>query len=126
MSDADYLAAYTLLVEPILEAFAPDLLLISAGFDAAEGDIHGKRSTLTLTLTLTLTPSPTPTLTLTLALALALALALTLTLTLTLTVTLTLALTRQDVHLPLGLRRHDGALAPRRGLPRRCRARGGI
>ena len=42
MSDADYLAAYTLLVEPILESFAPDLLLISAGFDAAEGDIHGK------------------------------------------------------------------------------------
>lgn len=38
---ADYLAAFHLLVLPILRAFAPELVLISAGFDAAEGDPLG-------------------------------------------------------------------------------------
>ena len=41
-SDTDYLAAFKLVVLPVLKAFAPDLLLISAGFDAAEGDAQGK------------------------------------------------------------------------------------
>ena len=42
LSDADYLAALELIVAPVLRAFAPELLLISAGFDAAEGDAQGK------------------------------------------------------------------------------------
>lgn len=40
--DTDYYAAFQLVVLPVLRAFAPDLLLISAGFDAAEGDAQGK------------------------------------------------------------------------------------
>jgi hypothetical protein len=42
MSDTDYISAMRLVVLPVLEAFAPGLLLISAGFDAAEGDAQGK------------------------------------------------------------------------------------
>lgn len=37
-SDAEYLAAVELLVLPILRAFAPGLLLVSSGFDAARGE----------------------------------------------------------------------------------------
>lgn len=40
--DSDYIAAWTLIVLPIVTAFAPDLLLLSAGFDAAEGDAQGR------------------------------------------------------------------------------------
>lgn len=40
--DSDYLAAFSLVVLPIISAFAPDLLLISAGFDAADGDAQGR------------------------------------------------------------------------------------
>ncbi|WP_136687495.1 histone deacetylase family protein [Halorhabdus amylolytica] len=36
--NADYLAVYDHVVEPEFEAFAPDLLLVSAGFDAHEQD----------------------------------------------------------------------------------------
>jgi len=39
--DADYLAAFELLVCPIVTAFAPSLILISAGYDAAQGDPLG-------------------------------------------------------------------------------------
>lgn len=38
LADADYMAAFKLVVLPVLRAFSPDLLLISAGFDAAECD----------------------------------------------------------------------------------------
>jgi acetoin utilization deacetylase AcuC-like enzyme len=36
--DAEYAAAFTQLVEPAVRAFAPELLLVSAGFDAHEED----------------------------------------------------------------------------------------
>jgi acetoin utilization deacetylase AcuC-like enzyme len=36
--DEDYRAAFTRVVEPAIRAFAPDLLLVSAGFDAHEAD----------------------------------------------------------------------------------------
>ena len=42
LGDSDYLAAFKLVVLPVLSRFAPDLLLISAGFDAADGDAQGK------------------------------------------------------------------------------------
>ncbi len=36
--DSDYVAAFESSVEPAVRAFAPDLLLVSAGFDAHAGD----------------------------------------------------------------------------------------
>ncbi|KZV88328.1 Arginase/deacetylase [Exidia glandulosa HHB12029] len=42
MGDADYLYAFQQLVMPIAYEFAPDMVIISAGFDAAEGDILGE------------------------------------------------------------------------------------
>ncbi|MBA2616391.1 MAG: histone deacetylase [Actinobacteria bacterium] len=39
--DADYAKAMEAVVEPAIAAFAPDLLLVSAGFDAAAGDPLG-------------------------------------------------------------------------------------
>ena len=39
--DADYLAAFDRVLLPIAEGFAPDLVLVSCGFDAAEGDLLG-------------------------------------------------------------------------------------
>jgi histone deacetylase 6 len=39
--DADYLAAFDRVLLPIAERFAPDLVLVSCGFDAAEGDLLG-------------------------------------------------------------------------------------
>ena len=42
MTDTDYLAALSLVVLPIISSFSPDLLLISAGFDAADGDAQGR------------------------------------------------------------------------------------
>jgi acetoin utilization deacetylase AcuC-like enzyme len=41
LSDADYLAAFELVIEPIAEQFAPDLVIVAAGYDAAEGDPLG-------------------------------------------------------------------------------------
>ena len=41
LSDADYLAAFDLLVLPVASAFAPDLVIVAAGYDAAEGDPLG-------------------------------------------------------------------------------------
>jgi len=39
--DADYLAAFERVLLPIARAFGPELLLVSCGFDAAEGDPLG-------------------------------------------------------------------------------------
>uniref|UniRef100_H3BWC9 Histone deacetylase n=1 Tax=Tetraodon nigroviridis TaxID=99883 RepID=H3BWC9_TETNG len=38
MGDAEYLAAFRSVVMPIAQEFSPDVLLVSAGFDAAEGN----------------------------------------------------------------------------------------
>ncbi|KZT72053.1 Arginase/deacetylase [Daedalea quercina L-15889] len=42
MKDADYILAFQKIVMPIALEFAPDLVIISAGFDAAEGDTLGE------------------------------------------------------------------------------------
>ncbi|GAB7352903.1 hypothetical protein MBLNU459_g3492t1 [Dothideomycetes sp. NU459] len=42
MTDADYIYAFQQVVMPIAQDFAPDLVIVSAGFDAAEGDMLGK------------------------------------------------------------------------------------
>ena len=42
MGDGDYLAALDLLLLPIARQFQPDLVVISAGFDAAAGDKMGE------------------------------------------------------------------------------------
>lgn len=41
MGDAEYLYAFQEVVVPIATEFDPDLVIISAGFDAAEGDVLG-------------------------------------------------------------------------------------
>jgi len=41
MGDAEYLAAFTNIVLPIAYEYAPELVLVSAGFDAAQGDPLG-------------------------------------------------------------------------------------
>lgn len=41
MGDAEYLAAFQRVVMPIAQEFDPDLVIVSAGFDAAEGDELG-------------------------------------------------------------------------------------
>lgn len=41
LGDADYLAAFDLVIDPIAKSFDPDLVIIAAGFDAAEGDPLG-------------------------------------------------------------------------------------
>ncbi|KAI5203819.1 histone deacetylase HdaA [Aureobasidium subglaciale] len=42
MTDADYILAFQKIVMPIAQDFNPDLVVVSAGFDAAEGDMLGK------------------------------------------------------------------------------------
>ncbi|EFI28108.1 histone deacetylase clr3 [Coprinopsis cinerea okayama7 len=42
MEDADYLYAFQKVIMPIAMEFAPDLVIISAGFDAADGDDLGE------------------------------------------------------------------------------------
>lgn len=37
MSDPDYLAAWRVVVMPVLDCFQPDFIMVSAGFDAARG-----------------------------------------------------------------------------------------
>lgn len=37
LGDADYLAAFRTIVMPIAREFSPDIVLVSAGFDAASG-----------------------------------------------------------------------------------------
>jgi acetoin utilization deacetylase AcuC-like enzyme len=41
MGDAEYLAAFDRLLLPIAEAFDPEIVLVSCGFDAAAGDLLG-------------------------------------------------------------------------------------
>ncbi|KAH9958805.1 histone deacetylase complex protein [Russula dissimulans] len=41
-TDADYIHAFQQIVMPIATEFAPELVIISAGFDAADGDILGE------------------------------------------------------------------------------------
>jgi len=41
LGDADYLAAFDLVIDPIARAFNPDVVVVAAGFDAAEGDPLG-------------------------------------------------------------------------------------
>ncbi len=41
MGDAEYLAAFDHVLMPVARDFAPDLILVSAGFDAAAGDAVG-------------------------------------------------------------------------------------
>lgn len=41
MHDGDYMAAFQKIVMPIAQEFDPDLVIVSAGFDAAEGDLLG-------------------------------------------------------------------------------------
>ena len=41
MGDADYAAAFDRILLPAARAFSPDLVLVSAGFDAAAGDLLG-------------------------------------------------------------------------------------
>lgn len=41
MGDAEYMAAMNHVILPITASFAPDLIILSAGFDAAEGDPIG-------------------------------------------------------------------------------------
>lgn len=40
--DAEYLAAWRDVVMPVAREYAPDLVLVAAGFDAAEGDPLGQ------------------------------------------------------------------------------------
>jgi histone deacetylase 6 len=41
MKDGDYIYAFEEIVMPVAQEFEPDLVIISAGFDAAEGDLLG-------------------------------------------------------------------------------------
>ena len=41
LGDADYLAAFDLVIDPIARAFNPDVVVVAAGFDAADGDPLG-------------------------------------------------------------------------------------
>ena len=41
MGDAEYVAAFKKVIMPIARAFGPDMVIISAGFDAALGDPLG-------------------------------------------------------------------------------------
>ena len=42
MGDADYLAAFDRVLLPIAASFRPELVLVSCGFDAADGDLLGE------------------------------------------------------------------------------------
>lgn len=41
LGDADYSAAFDLIIEPVARSFAPDLIIVAAGYDAADGDPIG-------------------------------------------------------------------------------------
>jgi histone deacetylase 6 len=49
INDVDYLTVFNHVIMPISLEFAPDLVLVSAGFDAAKGDLLGKRMALSPT-----------------------------------------------------------------------------
>lgn len=42
MGDADYMYAFTNLIMPVCWEFSPDLVIVSSGFDAADGDTIGQ------------------------------------------------------------------------------------
>ena len=42
MGDKEYLAAFDRVLLPVARKFRPDIVLVSAGFDAAEGDLLGQ------------------------------------------------------------------------------------
>jgi histone deacetylase 6 len=42
MGDAEYVAAFDRVLLPIARAFGPEIVLVSAGFDAADGDLLGE------------------------------------------------------------------------------------
>ena len=42
MADGDYVSAFQHLLVPIAQQFNPDLIIVSAGFDAAAGDTVGE------------------------------------------------------------------------------------
>jgi histone deacetylase 6 len=44
ISDGDYKLAFDCLIEPVVQEFKPDLVLVSAGFDAMQGDPVGNLS----------------------------------------------------------------------------------
>jgi histone deacetylase 6 len=46
VNDVDYLTVFNHVINPIALEFAPDLVIVSAGFDAAKGDLLGKRMAL--------------------------------------------------------------------------------
>ena len=50
MGDREYMAAFHRLVMPIAYAFRPQLVLVSAGFDAADGDPLGGKKLICLVL----------------------------------------------------------------------------
>lgn len=41
MGDADYMAAFHHVLLPVITEYAPDVIIVSAGFDAAKGDPLG-------------------------------------------------------------------------------------
>lgn len=46
MNDVDYMTVFNHVIQPIALEFSPDLVIVSAGFDAAKGDLLGKRMAL--------------------------------------------------------------------------------
>ncbi len=42
MGDADYLAAFDRILMPIAQSFRPEIVLVSSGFDSADGDLLGE------------------------------------------------------------------------------------
>jgi histone deacetylase 6 len=42
VSDGDYMTVWNYLVMPVAYEFDPELIIVSAGFDAAEGDPIGE------------------------------------------------------------------------------------
>lgn len=51
MGNAEYIAAFLQVILPIAYQYSPDLVLVSAGFDAAVGDpLGGKKKDLQLKL----------------------------------------------------------------------------
>lgn len=41
IGDEEYIYIFSKIVSPIIQEFAPDLLIVSAGFDSGYGDIIG-------------------------------------------------------------------------------------
>ena len=41
MHDGDYVYAFNKIIQPVISEFDPDLIIVSSGFDAADGDVIG-------------------------------------------------------------------------------------